>query len=185
MSPKDIAKLFKKGSVGVLLTDTIYGICARVEDLEAVQKLYTLKNRHNKPGTVIAYSIEQLVELGIKYRYLSVFKEYWPNPLSVVVPVSSKLDYLDQKKGSLAVRLPKDNRIQKILKLTGPLITSSANLPQEPFAKNVEEARSYFGDKVDFYVDSGDSKNHQPSTIVRMIDDEIEILRDGEFKFNS
>lgn len=185
MDPKDIAKLFKIGDVGVLLTDTIYGICARAEDKKAVQKLYNLKSRDDKPGTVIAHSIEQLVNLGVKYRYLSSFKEYWPNPLSVVIPVSSDLNYLDLKKGSLAVRLPKDERVRKILELTGPLLTSSANLPGKPFAKNIKEAKEYFNDKVDFYVDSGDSKNHKPSTIIRMIDDEIDILRDGEFKFDS
>ncbi len=185
MSPQEVAIHFKKGVVGVLLTDTIYGLVAKVSDKEAVDKLYWLKDRSNKPGTIIAYSFDQLVELGIKYRYLAPFKNYWPNPLSVIIPLSKRLDYLDLKKGSLAVRLPKDKRVQSILKLTGPLITTSANLPGEPFARNIKEAKNYFKDKVDFYIDDGDSKNNQPSTIVRMIDDEIDILRDGEFKFKS
>ncbi len=55
----------KRGAVGVLPTDTVYGLAASALNPEATKKLYTLKNRERKPGTVIAASYEQLIRLGV------------------------------------------------------------------------------------------------------------------------
>jgi L-threonylcarbamoyladenylate synthase len=85
---------------------------------------------------------------------------------------------------SLAIRLPADKDLQELLKRTGPLLTSSANLPGESPATNIAEARQYFGDKVDFYIDGGDLSNRQPSTIIRIIDDAIEVVRPGAVKLD-
>src|ERR1700755_2744320 len=88
-----IAKL-QAGAVGVIPTDTVYGIVARAKDEQAVTRLYALKNRENKPGTLIAASVEQLEDLGIKHRYLKAVEQYWPNPLSIVTPTGPILNYL-------------------------------------------------------------------------------------------
>lgn len=171
--------LLKPGTVGVLPTDTVYGLVARAADQTAVERLYQLKSRENKPGTLIAANIDQLVELGIKRRYLTAVSQYWPGAVSVVVPCEPDLSYLHQSKYSLAVRIPDHVELQHLLGQTGPLITSSANDPGEPTAVTVAEAQAYFGNQVDFYVDGGDLSHHQPSTVIRIVDDAIEVLRPG------
>lgn len=171
--------LLKPGSIAVIPTDTVYGVVARAADQSAVARLYQLKHRENKPGTLIAASIDQLAELGIKRRYLTAVEQWWPGAISVVIPCGDELDYLHQGKRSLAVRLPDNDSLHKLLETTGPLLTSSANQPEEPPANTVAEAQAYFGDKVDFYEDGGDLSGRQPSTVVRIIDDAIEILRPG------
>lgn len=165
-------------------TDTIYGLVCSASDKQAVSRLYLLKSRKNKPGTVIAANIEQLVELGIKKRYLTAVEQFWPNPISLVLPVGHELDYLDQGKLSVAVRIPADEKILSFLTKSGPLLTTSANHPGKVPASNIAQAQSYFGDDVDFYVDGGDIIDHKPSTIIRIVDDAIEVLREGAVKIN-
>jgi L-threonylcarbamoyladenylate synthase len=100
--------------------------------------------------------------------------------LSVVLPSGGALSYLDQGKSSLAVRIPGDPTIQALLRLTGPLLTSSANQPGEQPAQNVAAAQQAFGETVDFYVDGGLIQNALPSTVVRVTETgEIAVLRQG------
>lgn len=171
--------LRKPGSVGVIPTDTVYGLAARAEDAEAVKRLYKLKSREQKPGTVIAASIEQLATLGLKRRYLTAVEQFWPGAVSVVIPCSTELDNLTQGVRSLAVRIPDRSDLLQLLQATGPLLTSSANLPGRPPAENIAQAKQYFGESVDFYADGGDLAGHQPSTVIRVVDDAVEILRRG------
>jgi L-threonylcarbamoyladenylate synthase len=168
------------GAVGILPTDTVYGLVARAADQAAVSRLYELKKRDAKPGTLIAASIDQLVELGIKYRYLKAVEQFWPGAVSVVVPSADpNLAFLHLGKQSLAVRIPGDSALRNLLVASGPLLTSSANPPSEPTAATVQEAKNYFGDRVDFYIDGGDLSSHEPSTIIRVVDDAIEVIRAG------
>jgi L-threonylcarbamoyladenylate synthase len=167
------------GGVGVVPTDTVYGLVARAADRDAVAKLYGLKHREHKPGTVIAASVEQLVDLGVPEHYLRRVAHLWPNPLSVEMPLGDELGYLHQDTGRQAYRVVADESLREVLKQTGPLLTSSANQPGEPGSVNVQEARDYFGDKVDFYVDGGDLSGRAPSTIIRVVADGVEVIRQG------
>ena len=183
--PDPADKLIKPAAIGVVPTDTVYGVVARAADEAAVGRLYKLKSREAKPGTLIAVSIEQLEELGLKHRYLKAVEQFWPGAVSVIIPCSDpKLKYLHQGKMSLAVRIPDDKKLLELLKQTGPLVTSSANLPGEPPAVNISQAKSYFGGEVDFYEDGGDLSGRQPSTVIRIIDDAIEVIRQGAVKID-
>lgn len=165
-------------AIGVTPTDTVYGVVARASDQAAVTRLYELKRREHKPGTLIAASVDQLVELGFKRRYLQAVENFWPGPVSVVVPCI-ELEYLHQGVGSLAVRIPDKAELLQLLAKTGPLLTSSANQPGKPPATTVAEAQAYFGNGVDFYEDGGNLSGAKPSTVIRVIDDAIEVLRQG------
>jgi L-threonylcarbamoyladenylate synthase len=179
LTEADIIERLKQGAVGVMLTDTVYGLVCRAADTAAVARLYGLKHRENKPGTVIAGKLQQLIDLGLKARYLKAVEHLWPNPVSVVIPCDETHAYLHLGKHSLAVRVPAPEPLQRLLLQTGPLLTSSANMPGEPTATTVAEARAYFGDGVDFYADSGPVGDHLPSTVIRVVDDAIEVLRPG------
>ena len=177
----DVAEqLIRPGAVGIIPTDTVYGLVAVASDHQAVARLYSLKNREAKPGTLIAASIDQIEELGLKRRYLKAVEQFWPGPVSIIIPCADPaLQYLHQGKMSLAVRIPSDKKLQQILNKTGALLTSSANHPGQPVAATTTQAKDYFGDKVDFYIDGGDLSNNKPSTIIRIVDDAIEVLRQG------
>ena len=147
-------KINQPGAIGVIPTDTLYGVVARAADEAAVERLYALKKRESKPGTLIAASIDQLVELGIKARYLKAVEEFWPGAVSVEIPHG--INYLNQGTGRQAIRIPDDAELLQLLRETGPLQTTSANLPGEQPAATLDQAKKYFGQQVDFYVDGGD-----------------------------
>jgi L-threonylcarbamoyladenylate synthase len=168
------------GGVGVMPTDTVYGLVARAVDKLAVERFYGLKQRTHKPGTVIAASVQQLVELGVQEQYLRRVDQWWPNPLSVEMPLGDELRYLHQDTGRQAFRVVADETVRALLVQTGPLVTTSVNRPGEPGAVNVEQARKCFEDNVDFYVDGGDLSDRAPSTIIGVAGDgKITVYRQG------
>lgn len=185
LTDPEVLRMLQAGVVGVLPGDTVYGLMGIASNPETVARIFQIKHREKKPGTVIAASVEQLVELGLKARYLKPVEEYWPGAVSVVIPAGDELEYLHQGLHGLAVRVPAGDELQKLLLETGPLMTTSANLANEPTAVTVGEAQAYFGDNVGFYVDGGDLSDRQPSTIVRIVDDAIEVLRQGAVQINA
>lgn len=184
ISDRDVSRLLLDGRVGVIPTDTVYGLVCCAANKSAVAKLYALKNRQSKPGTVIAANTEQLSELGIKARYLSAVADYWPNPISIIIP-NFELDYLHLGTGGIAVRVPDNPELALLLAQTGSLLTTSANRPNEAEAVNVEQAIEYFGEEIDFYVNGGDLYGRKPSTLIRVVDDAVEVLRQGAVIVNS
>jgi len=185
---EEAAELLAQGAVGVIPTDTVYGLVTRAEDEAAVTRMYALKHREQKPGTLIAANTDQLLALGVPQDEINKVAKYWPSPLSAVLPITKKdnpltdeikCEYLHQGIGTLAMRVVANEDIRTLLERTGPLITSSANQPGEPPATNINEAMAYFGDGVDFYVDGGTIKDVLPSTIVRPTKDGVEVLRQG------
>lgn len=177
-----LAQLLKGGAVGVLPTDTVYGLVASAANPAAVERLYALKSREHKPGTLIAASIDQLVSLGIKARYLKAVEQFWPGPISVETP--HQITYLTMSTGRQGIRIPDFPELLELLREVGPLQTTSANMPGEPVSNTIAEAQAYFGDTVDFYVDGGDLSGHPPSTLIRIVDDAIEVLRAGAVKID-
>jgi tRNA threonylcarbamoyl adenosine modification protein (Sua5/YciO/YrdC/YwlC family) len=171
-------ELLKSGFVGVMPTDTVYGLAACAENVQATEKLYRLKHREHKPGTLIAASTDQLQLLGVAQSDIDRVSKWWPGALSAVLPVEGQ--YLHQGLGDLAIRVVGDERVRTILEQTGPLITSSANHPGKPGSTTIDEAIAYFGDQVDFYVNGGDLSGNLPSTIVKLLPDgTVAVLRQG------
>ena len=180
----ELVSLLHSNHVGVLPTDTVYGLAARATSPAAVERMYALKHRERKPGTVIAANIEQLLDLGIDHETIMKVARYWPAPLSIVLPLGDNLHYLHQGVGSAPFRVVADESVRMLLEQTGPLVTSSANQPGEPPARNFNEAHAYFGEHVDFYVDGGDIGEREPSTIARLGEYGLEILRQGAVHIN-
>jgi len=179
----EVADLLQSGAVGVVPTDTLYGLVAKADDQAAVARIHELKERTGKPGTIIAANIDQLVGIGMKARYLKAVEHFWPNPISVLIPCV-ELGWLHHGLGSVPARIPSNKNVHDFLKKTGPLQTSSANLTGQPCAQTIEEAKEYFEDRVDFYVDGGDLNSREPSTVIRVVDDTVEVVREGAVKIN-
>ncbi len=176
------AALLQNGAVGVIPTDTIYGLVCRAADRATVEHLFSVKSRENKPGTIIAANIEQLRELGADAGYLQKSAAYWPGPISV--KFAHPDDHLSRGTATIAVRIPDDPALTALLQAVGPLMTTSANQPGEPGAETIGEAQAYFGDTVDFYVDGGTLSGRPASTIIHLIDDTVEIVRQGAVKID-
>jgi L-threonylcarbamoyladenylate synthase len=176
-SINQVETLLKRGAVDLMPTDTIYGLVGCTNNPLSINKLYKL-NSNNKPVTVIASGIDQLVDLGLVRRYLRAAEDFWPGPISVMIPCSNELNYLSQGTNWLAVRTPKHKGLIKLLKATGPLLTLLPDVPTLNLG-NINKIKSVYQDKLDFYVMAESNINKEPSAIIKIIDDAIEVIRPG------
>lgn len=176
----EAAQRLLAGGVGVIPTDTVYGLAARAADPAAVARLYALKRREHKPGTIIAANTDQLLALGVSAAHVDRVKGVWPGSVSVETPLGPELAYLHQETGRQGFRVVADQALRQLLEVTGPLVTSSANQPGEDVSVVLDQAWRYFGDSVDFYVDGGDLSGKLPSTLIAIGDDgRVEVIREG------
>ena len=177
-----IIKVLNSGGVVVMPADTIYGIFARAIDKQAVEKIYKVRKRKpSKPMIITISSVNQLKEFNIKLskEQERIIDQLWPGKVSIVFPCSSsKFAYLHRNKKSLAFRLPKNKMLINIINKTGPLVAPSANIEGQPHAKNIKQAKKYFGKSVDDYFSKGTIKS-TASTIVKFENNKIKILRQG------
>ncbi len=176
-------EILKSGGVGVIPTDTIYGLACSVFKPEAILRMFAIKGRaENKPPVVIISAISDLEKFGAKLseEHFDFIKKYWPGKVTIIFEISKDFHYLDQGLG-LAVRLPANKKIIEFLKETGPLATTSANSQGQPPAKNILEAKKYFQEAIDFYEAGGELES-LPSTLVDLRGGKIKVLREGEVK---
>jgi L-threonylcarbamoyladenylate synthase len=176
------ALLLKEGAIGVIPTDTIYGICTSAFNKKSVEKVYRLRKRNpNKPCIILISSFDDLKKFNIKLNswQRKILEKLWPGKISVVLScIYKEFYYLHRGTNSLSFRLPKDKLILNILKISGPIIAPSANWEGYEPAKNIREAKRYFGNKV-FYLYRGDLIS-KPSTLIDLREKKIKILREGE-----
>jgi len=173
----DIVRLLSGGGVGILRTDTLYGIVARANDERAVEQVYHLKDRDStKSPIVLISSLEQLFDQPDEAT-AKLIDDVWPGKVSIIIPSSHAPSWITRGNGSVAYRLPADDSLRQLLAQTGPLIAPSANPEGEAPAMTVDAAITYFGDDIDFYVDEGEVVDAAPSQLLRLIDGTLERLR--------
>ena len=155
-----IAERIKQGEIGVIPTDTIYGIVCSAFNENSVEKLYKIRKRNkDKPMIILIGSVNDL-----KLFNINAIVKNWPEKTSIVFDCND-FEYLHRGKKSLAFRLPHNKDLIDILKISGPIVAPSANIEGGKPAENIKEAKNYFGDKIDFYLDVGTIKS-KPSKII-------------------
>lgn len=179
----EIVSLLKRGKVGLLPTDTIYGFSAKALDETAVERIHKLKSRDSrKPLIVLISDLKMLDLLSISAGQAKIAQKYWPGPLSVVLP-SLAPDFLTRATGSLAVRMPDYPALLKLINEVGPIVSTSANSQGQEPVKNVADARGLFDDELDFFVDAGELDN-PPSTLATVRGGKLRVVRPGAVKID-
>lgn len=174
------AEILMQGGVGVLATDTLYGIVGSALSSETVDRIYALKQRnHTKPLIVLIAQIEDLEQFGVvlSQKLIIQLEQYWPGPYSILLPViDDQFEYIHRGTDQIAFRIPDKPDLLDVLRQIGPLVAPSANMEGLPPAKTIQEARNYFGTDIDFYVDE-DELTNKASTILSFNGDEIVVER--------
>lgn len=183
---KKVIEILKNGGIGVIPTDTLYGIVGSALNKKTVEKIYLLRRRNSKkPFIVLISSLGDLKKFGIilNLQIKKLLKKYWPGRISIVLSCPlKKFFYIHRGTKSIAFRMPKSKPLLYLLKKTGPLVAPSANFEGEKPALNIKEAQKYFANKVDFYVKGKNAKNI-PSTLIKVDKEgEIKVLRFGAVK---
>ncbi len=157
-----ISSILSAGGIGVAPTDTIYGVLGSALLPETVLRIYRLRKRNlKKPMIVLVASLEDLRQFGVRFdaRTKMILMKVWPGKVSVVLPVSpskaKKFSYLHRGTRTIAFRMPRPALLCKLIAQTGPLVAPSANIEGRPPARTIREAKEYFGNRVDLYLDGG------------------------------
>jgi L-threonylcarbamoyladenylate synthase len=186
-----VVAILESGGVGILATDTIYGIVGSALMPDAVKRIYRLRKRNpNKPMVILVSSVDDILSFGVTIDVATkkILSKVWPGKVSVILPIASRRSvaierfaYLHRGTGTLAFRIPKSAQLRKLLQVTGPLIAPSANFEDEPPALTIRAAKKYFGVNVDFYVDAGKLVS-KPSTLAQILKGKMIVLRAGAVK---
>ncbi len=168
---EEISNLLLSGKIGILPTDTIYGIHCKAHDPELIKRIYEIKDRPGDlPLITVISKIEDLESFGLEIGEFEKqqMKNFWPGPNTLIFKTPNSK--------TRAFRLPKNDFIQSIMQTTGPLISTSANLHGMPSSTTIHQAMEYFGDKIDFYVNAGEL-NNPASSIYDITNGEVRKLR--------
>ena len=173
----------KRGEVVVLPTDTVYGIGADAFSPSAVRKLLEAKGRgRDMPPPVLVPEVRTIDGLAssIPFAVRELVDAFWPGALTIVCRAQPSLAWdLGETGGTVALRMPLHPVALELLKRTGPMAVSSANLSGRPAATTVADAVDQLGSSVRVYLDGGDSPEGAPSTIVDASDGKLRVLRVG------
>ncbi|NKZ07118.1 threonylcarbamoyl-AMP synthase [Actinomadura latina] len=173
----------RRGELIVLPTDTVYGVGADAFVAPAVTALLEAKGRGREmPPPVLVGSVRAATALvdDLGTYGQDLIDEFWPGALTLVCRANPNLMWdLGETKGTVAVRMPMHELAVEVLKETGPLAVSSANLSGQPAARNADEAEKMLGDAVSVYLDGGVSGHADPSTILDLTGPVPRVLRVG------
>lgn len=171
-SIKICAEFLKNEKILVLPTDTVYGFSGIIGKTDG--KIRKIKGRaENKPFIQLIGKPEDISLVTsdfIPQKLLSV----WPGPLTIIVHKK------ENPAETVAVRCPGDEWLRRVIISCGsPIYSTSVNRSGFPVLSSIEEIKKEFEDDVDLIIDAGDSKSSVPSTIVRLDDEKIIVVRNG------
>jgi L-threonylcarbamoyladenylate synthase len=174
-----------EGGLVVIPTDTVYGVAALPRVPGAVEAVFEAKGRpEDKPLPVLGASLADLTAVAIFSDRARRAARHWPGPLTLVLPRAPGFDVDLGGDGSegVAVRVPASAVALSLLRLSGPLAVTSANLSGRPPATTVDEARAVLGARVRVFLDEGVCAG-RPSTVVSLLDGP-RLLRAGALPFD-
>lgn len=174
--------VLNNGGLVVFPTDTVYGLAALPTKPEFIERLYVVKGRDiSRAIAVLIGSIEELSRVSKKPSdiAISLARRFWPGPLTIVVPRHPDLPEILSPRPTIGVRMPDHPIALQLLKLTGPLAVTSANLSGKENTTTVEEVLAQLDSRVHLVLDGGKTPGGLPSTVVDCTGQELEILRQG------
>lgn len=174
----EVASILMSGGIGIIRTDTIYGVVGRAGDERAVDRIYEVKGRDDtKSPIVLIDSLEQLFD-ETDQQTTEFCRSVWPGKVSVIIPSEYAPSWIKRGNHSVAYRMPDLDELRRLLRQVGPLAAPSANPEGQTPAMSIDEAARYFGSRVDFYVDGGIVEDNTPSKLMRLHQDgTVERLR--------
>jgi len=165
-------------------TETVYGLAANAYSNIAVKKIYSLKKRPKKNPSIVHYSsLKQLKnDCVLNKNFYILYKKFCPGPITFVLKLKKESlisKIVTNNKKTVAVRFPKNQLTQKLLKLLKyPLAAPSANISTKISPVSKEDVKEEFGNKIKFILDGGRSKIGLESTIISLVN-KPRILRLG------
>jgi len=173
------------GGALVFPTDTVYGLATRAEDPQVIRQLFEIKGRAKDQA--IAVLIGQAEDLALVADNPSIAaqrlaKTFWPGPLTLVVPRHPHYPDILSPLPTIGVRIPDHPVALALLRRSGPLAVTSANLSGHENTCSAAEALAQLDGRVGLVLDGGVTPGGKPSTVVDTTGEEIKMLREGPIK---
>ncbi len=187
---QDIAQVIRHGGIVIYPTDSVYAIGCDALNQHAVERIYQYRKEEQRTGhlSIICRDISQAAEyVRISDRQFKLLRKNLPGPFTFILEAGLKLPKVFRSRSSVGIRIPDQPILHALLEeLDGPLLTTSLKVQVEeedtgneisymtdPFL--IEEA---FQNQADVLIDGGYGQE-QPSTVVDLMGDEPEVIRQG------
>ena len=176
-------EILSNGGVIAYPTDTYYGLGCDLGSKKGIEKLYQLKGRDRKKP--LSFLCPDLSDVA-KYGHVSNFayrtmKSLTPGAFTFVLEATRLVpEAMMTKQKQVGIRVPDSGLARALAEALGrPIVTTSAtNEEGEPLidAKDIKDA---LGNRLELILDGGVTLM-EPSTVVSLVDDHIEVLRQGK-----
>jgi L-threonylcarbamoyladenylate synthase len=181
---QEAAELLRHGGLVAFPTETVYGLGANALDAAAVQRIYSAKGRPSFNPLIVHVADEdgaRALALHWPERASRVAKEFWPGPLTIVLPKRSIVpDNVTAGLDSVALRVPANPIALSLLRAAGvPLAAPSANRSTELSPTTARHVERSLGDRVDLILDGGPASVGIESTVLDLRTARAAILRPG------
>ena len=176
-----IAKEIKKGNLVIIPTDTVYGISADMTNENAINKVYTCKQREkNKPLILLVSNKEMLKKYTKNLTSLEkeIIQKYLPGKLTILLPKNDNVSAkITAGSNLVGIRMPDNNELIQIIEKVGsPIISTSANISGEKTITNPKEIDKELLKYIS-YVEGAGTINNEPSSIIKIENEKIIIIR--------
>jgi len=182
------AAVIQSGGVIAFPTDTVYGIGVSAFNKKAIDKIYDVKGRSQiKAIPILGSDVQDLDEITppLSSRIRKIVANFWPGALTLVLPASSRLPENLSPTPTIGVRIPDLDEVRNLLRLTGPLAATSANLSGEPSALTAGDVLQQLGGRIDLILDGGPVFGGEASTVLDCSGEELKILREGPISLDA
>jgi len=182
----DAALILREGGLVVAPTETRYGLLARADQPEILNKLYHVKGRPaSLPTAVFVKGVEEISEYGqVNAAVRRLAEKFLPGPLTLVIKASVRLGEPLVVDGKIGIRISSAPFIQHLLRAVDfPVTATSANPTGDKDLDTVDEIARVFGGKIELYVDVGVLDN-PVSTVVDVSGDTPKVLREAAIAEN-
>lgn len=184
---QEIGEAIIKGKNVVFPTETVYGIGANAFDEEACKKIFEIKGRPSQKPLIVLISDKNMLEniaCHIGEIEKKLMEAFWPGPLTIILAKKAECkvpELVTAGKNEVSVRMTSGKIGKMLIEEAGvPIVAPSANLSGSPTGTKIQNIIHELGNKVDYMIDDGDFSNEVPSTLVKVQDDIIYVLRQGK-----
>ncbi len=186
---KEAASIIKNGGLVLFPTETVYGIGADGLNEKAVKNIFLAKARaQDNPLILHVSDIEMIKKLvkNINSIENKLIKEFFPGPLTIIFEKKNIVpNIITGGLNTVAIRMPSNKIAHDLIELSStPIAAPSANISGKPSGTNIDDIFDELNGKVDYIINGGNTKIGVESTVVRVIDNNIHILRPGKITYD-
>jgi tRNA threonylcarbamoyl adenosine modification protein (Sua5/YciO/YrdC/YwlC family) len=180
---KQVTEIIANGGIIAYPTDTYYGIGCDLFNKESIEKIYQLKRRSShQPFSFICSDLKNISEYAqvTNYAYKTM-KRLLPGPYTFILEGSRLVPKIMlTKRRTVGIRVPDHEICLAIVQELGhPIISTSASDPEtNSILETPQEIKNKLGHALDLIIDGG-IVNGKPSSVISLIDDTPEVLREG------